>query len=115
VNPNVWCGRIEELQAENKALKELLARLFEHGAENDGTNFPFWVIACKAGVAHPVPVVILSDGIWFSRKAAAEHFEAKRHNYPKSAFVWCASAHASPGGLGGLMKAARQAIGGGGA
>lgn len=110
MNPAVWCNRIEELQAENTQLKELLGRLLEHGDNTEATDLPFWIIASRPGAAFSGSMVLHSGGIWFSREAATQHFNAKRHRYPKNAMVWCASAHGSPGGLGGLLRATKAAL-----
>lgn len=58
---------------------------------NEGTAYPYWVIARRRKNSE----IVLLAGVWFSREAAEEHLENKAHRYPKSAFVWCDSAHAS--------------------
>ena len=78
-----------------KSLNERLAELvLEHGEENDGTAFPVWYIAINGGAVIGRPVMI-SHGIWFSRKSAKQHLEANQHRYPKTAFVYCDSMHMS--------------------
>jgi hypothetical protein len=65
--------------------------MLSHGEENDGTNNPIWAIVTKAGLGGHV----WHAGPWFSRDAANRHLEGKRHRYPKTAFVYCFSAHMS--------------------
>ena len=84
------------------------ALVLQHGGDNEGTAFPFWYVAVKGGALLRRPVMI-SHGIWFSRAAAEDHLRAKRHQYPKSAFVYCDSAHDSPTGLRGLMRMLEEA------
>ena len=91
----------------NDAFDGVKARLFEHGDKNEGTDCPFWYVAVEGGAILRRPVMI-SRGIWFSRKAAEEHLKAKAHRYPKTAFVYCDSAHDSPTGLRGLMEFVRR-------
>ncbi len=67
--------------------------LLSHGENNDGTAFPYWYVAVKAGSVGGVRMV--SEGIWFNRKDAENHLQIKAHRYPKTAFVYCGSAHDS--------------------
>ena len=79
--------------------------------DNDGTEYPVWVIAVKAGAVGGVRVV--SSGFWFSRPRAQEHLRNKAHRYPKNAFVYCESMHDSYGGmrmLYELMRELREAL-----
>lgn len=91
----------------SKAFDGVKARLFEHGDKNDGTDCPFWYVAVNGGAILRRPVMI-SHGIWFSREAAEEHLKSKKHRYPKTAYVYCDSAHDSPTGLRGLMEFVRR-------
>lgn len=82
-------------------LAKVKALFFQHRAKkdgNEGTAYPFWYVAVKGGALLGRPVMV-SHGIWFSREAAEEHLRAKSHRYPKTAFVYCDSAHDSPTGL----------------
>lgn len=67
--------------------------LMDHGNDNDGTAFPFWYVASKAGLraGH-----ICHAGPFFSRRTATRTLRAKAHRFPKTAFVWCDSGHLSP-------------------
>lgn len=69
---------------------ELLALLLVNGG-SEGTDSPWWHISSKGLRGQRV----IHAGPWFSREAANEHFAAKRHRYPKSASVWCASGYMS--------------------
>ena len=71
---------------------DLTTLILEHGKENDGTQFPYWMVAIKAGFHGYVPI---SSGFWFSRKSAEDHLKAKAHRYPKTAVVYCFSGHDS--------------------
>ena len=55
----------------------------------EATDYPVWLI--MSGKFHDR----YHAGPWFSREAADEHLAAKRHRYPKSAVVYCASGHMS--------------------
>jgi hypothetical protein len=65
--------------------------MLSHGEKNDGTAFPFWGIAQRAGLGR----IALLAGVWFNRQDAKAHLDAKGHRYPKSAFVYCFSGHES--------------------
>lgn len=83
-------------------LAKVKALFFQHREAgengNEGTAFPFWYVAVNGGGLLRRPVMV-SKGIWFSRKAAEEHLEAKRYRYAKTAFVYCDSGHDSWTGL----------------
>lgn len=64
-----------------------------HPDHGDGTAYPFWFIATRAGLNRGY--IIESNGIWFSRQAALDHLERASYLYPKSAFVYCGSGHRS--------------------
>ena len=55
----------------------------------ESTDYPVWFIV--TGASRPV----VYAGPWFSRAAAERHLEATRHNYPRGAYVYCASGHMS--------------------
>jgi len=74
---------------------------------NEATSFPFWAIVTRAGAAQQGRHVFLA-GPWFSRATAQAHLDARRYNYPKTAFVYCFSGHAS-GDYTALLTAAREA------
>ena len=63
-----------------------------HGDQNDGTAFPFWIIASKAGLGK---IAIESSGFWFNREDAERFLKATRYRFPKTAFVYCMSGHDS--------------------
>lgn len=65
--------------------------LQDYGQENDCTAFPFWGIAKEIRSE----VILISNGFWFSRRAAAEHLKSASHHYPKKAFVYGFSGHQS--------------------
>lgn len=88
-------------------LAKIKALVFQHGDKTEGTAFPFWYVAVKGGALLGRPVMV-SHGIWFSREAAEEHLRNKAHRYPKTAFVYCDSAHDSPTGLRGLMETLKE-------
>jgi len=77
--------------------KEICDLVLGVDRDNQSTAYPFWVIAVKAGAVGGIRIV--SEGLWFSGPRAQEHLENKAHRYPKSAFVYCESAHNSYGGL----------------
>lgn len=68
--------------------------ILSHGENNEATGRPFWFIACNAGGAHSGREVLIR-GIWFNREDAEAHLKAKAYNYPKTAYVFCASGNDS--------------------
>ena len=90
-------------------ISKIKALVFQHGDKTEATAFPFWYVAVKGGALLRRPVMV-SHGIWFSREAAEEHLRAKAYRYPKTAFVYCDSAHDSPTGLRGLMETLKDAL-----
>lgn len=55
----------------------------------EATAYPVWIIV--SGKFHDR----YHAGPWFSREAAEEHLDAKRHRYPRGAIVYCHSGHMS--------------------
>lgn len=94
--------------SERQILDRLVALVFQHGGEVEGTAFPFWYVAVKGGALLRRPVMV-SHGFWFSREAAQRHLENKSHRYPKSAFVYCDSGHFDNSALRQLVEIAEDA------
>jgi len=88
-------------------VRDVKSLVFEHGKNTEGTEYPFWYIAVNGGATLRRPVMV-SHGIWFSRESAENHLRHKAHRYPKSAFVYCDSAHDSFGGLRKLMDMLKE-------
>lgn len=65
--------------------------------ENEITDAPYWLIIdpeqmMKPSVDH---VAHMITGLFFSRKEAEEHLEARRHAFSSKAVVYCHSGHAA--------------------
>lgn len=71
-----------------------LSELVLSHTDNEATAIPIWFIACRAGAAHRGRQVMIR-GFWFNREDAERHLNAKRHRYPKTAYVYCDSGHDS--------------------
>lgn len=65
---------------------------------SEGTAYPWWMIIDPVQMMRPDvhSVARMITGPFFSRFAADQHLEAKRHRFSDRARVYCASAHMSP-------------------
>lgn len=97
----------EELAALKAKLSEAFA-LLNQSNDCEMTHLPFWYIATNAG-ATSGRRVIRSNGVWFSREAAEDHLRRASDRYPKSAYVYCDSAHETQhSGLGRMITILRD-------
>lgn len=78
-----------------KALEPLVAVAAE--PDNEITSWPFWLVIDPRQTfsARVGDVASMIKGIFFSRKDADAHIEAKRHRYGSRVGVFCCSAHDS--------------------
>jgi hypothetical protein len=75
-----------EIELLKKAAAPFIKLAEEYKAErNDITRYPIWFIAkpIRGGGVKYI------RGIFFSKSDAKKHLEARRHEYGKSAIVWC--------------------------
>ena len=68
--------------------------------DNEGTSYPFWIIidpqqnfVVNNQGLHNVASMI--TGVFFSRKSAQSHLDARRYNFSKNAKVYCHSGYYS--------------------
>lgn len=78
-----------------KVLEPLVAVAAE--PDNEITSWPFWLVIDPRQTfsARVGDVASMIKGIFFSRKDADAHIEAKRHRYGSRVGVFCCSAHDS--------------------
>lgn len=79
-----------------KNLEPLKRATDTHRADkNEATAWPFWVIVRPIDPEEQPGHYELLEGVWFSRKAAEDLLERRRHAYGKEAFVYCDYGHQS--------------------
>lgn len=77
-------------EAAEAKLAEARKILFSYGEHNDGTAHPWWAVVKR----NRMGAQAICAGPFFSRSRAADHAEARKHEYGKT-IVWCFSGHRS--------------------